>query len=187
MPGMARTRARLDPGLAKRLAAGVVRDQVEAVADAVAREAKDRAPDAKQWVTDGGEHVRPSHAEANGTIIPYQLTAMKYVRKGRTSSGDAANSTGGWKPTKGVDLADRPREPQLPLYQSINCNCRSVAVPGVIAAATRAVATRVQRTRVTAGVETVFPRIAEAEFGTNGTPGVHFLSLAASVVMAGRR
>ena len=191
MPGMARSRTRLDPGLAKRLAAGVVRDQVEAVADAVAREAKDRAPDAKQWVTDGGEHVRPSHAEVKGTMvpenIPYQLTAMTYVRKGRTSNGNAANAGGGWKATEGVDLADRPRDPQLPLYQSVNCHCRSVAVPGVIAAATRAVATRVQGTRVTAGVETVFPRIGEAEFGTNGATGVHFLAVAASVVMARRR
>ncbi|MFI6900345.1 hypothetical protein ACIBKY_03735 [Nonomuraea sp. NPDC050394] len=86
-----------------------------------------------------------------------------------------------------VDLADRPRDPSLPLHQRINCECQSVIMPGVIAAATRALPTHVRGSKVKAVVEVVFPRIAEAEFGANDTPGLHFLSLAGSLVMARRR
>ncbi|MET8006167.1 hypothetical protein [Nonomuraea glycinis] len=184
---MARSRTRIHPGLAKRLAAGVVRDHVEAVTEAVAEEAKDRAPDAKTWTSDGSPDVRPSHREAHGQTVPenvpYRLDGMTYIRKGRKGG----NKAGGWKLLTDVDLADRPRDPQLPLHQRISCNCRSIPMPGVIAAATRVLPVQVRGTKVTSGVEVVFPRIAESEFGSNGNPGSHFLSLAGTFVMARRR
>ncbi|MEU6712943.1 hypothetical protein ABZ897_15795 [Nonomuraea sp. NPDC046802] len=188
---MGRTKTRIAPGLAKRLAAGVIRDEVERITDAVAKEAKDRAPDTKRWVTTNGPDARPSHRHANGQTIPatvpYQLPKMEYIRKAGDDNRQKAQGPGGWVLRTAVDLADRPRDPQLPIHQRINCGCQSVIVPGVIAAATRALPTRVRGSKVSATVEVVFPRIAEAEFGTNDTPGSHFLSLSGSLVMARRR
>jgi hypothetical protein len=188
---MARTRARINPDLAKRLAAGVIRNKVERIAEAVAEEAKDRAPDAKRWQTTNGADARPSHRHADGQTIPanvpYQLPKMDYDRKGGDDARRRSTGAGGWVLLTTVDLADRPRDPSLPLHQRINCECQSVIVPGVIAAATRALPTRVRGSKVSAAVEVVFPRIGEAEFGANDTPGSHFLSLAGSLVMARRR
>ncbi|MCG5214816.1 P-loop NTPase family protein [Streptosporangium soli] len=80
-------KATLSKGLVERLAAGPVRRKVEAVTVAAERETRDRAPDAKTWVTDGGENVRPAHAAVNGQTSPgnlsYKLPRMVYVRKGR--------------------------------------------------------------------------------------------------------
>ncbi|MEU4231087.1 hypothetical protein AB0F17_42920 [Nonomuraea sp. NPDC026600] len=188
---MARTKARIYPGLAKRLAAGVIRDKVERITEAVAEEAKDRAPDAKRWQTTNGADARPSHRHADGQIIPasvpYQLPKMEYVRKGGDDRRRSGTGPGRWVTLAAVDLADRPRDPSLPLHQRIHCECQSVIVPGVIAAATRALPATVRGSKVSAMVEVVFPRIGEAEFGTNDTPGSHFLSLAGSLVMARRR
>ncbi|MEV0996874.1 hypothetical protein [Nonomuraea sp. NPDC050202] len=188
---MARSKARISPGLAKRLAAGVIRDKVERITEAVAEEAKDRAPDAKRWQTTNGAEARPSHRHADGqtipATIPYQLPKMEYVGRASDDRGRAAAGAGRWVTSTAVDLADRPRDPSLPIHQRINCECQSVIVPGVIAAATRALPTRVRGSKVSAAVEVVFDRIAEAEFGTNDTPGSHFLSLAGSLVMARRR
>jgi hypothetical protein len=94
---MARTKARINPGLAKRLAASVIRDTVESVAE----EAKDRAQDAKRWQTTNGADARPSHRHADGQTIPatvpYQLPKMEYVREGgdqqiRRGSGQVGNA-----------------------------------------------------------------------------------------------
>ncbi|WP_433513740.1 hypothetical protein ACQP2T_61025 [Nonomuraea sp. CA-143628] len=187
---MARTRARIHPGLTKRLAAGVIRDKVERITEAVAEEAKDRAPDAKRWQATNGADARASHRHADGQTIPatvpYQLPKMEYVRKGGDNRRRGAGP-GRWVVVTAVDLADRPRDPSLPLHQRINCECQSIPVPGVIAAATRALPVHVRGSKVSAVVEVVFPRVGEAEFGTNDTPGSHFLSLAGSLVMARRR
>ncbi|GAA4209360.1 hypothetical protein GCM10022252_75740 [Streptosporangium oxazolinicum] len=188
---MARTRVRLSPGLAERLAAGPVRREVGNLTDAISREAKDRAPAAKTWVTDGGENVRPSHAHADGQTIPenlsYQLPSMEYVRKGRDASGKAVNRVGGWKVTDGVDLARTPRDPTLPVEQRINCDCQSRTIPGALAAATRSTTTVVTGTRVHGGVECVFHRVGEAEFGSSQDSGTHFMAIAAAAVVARRR
>ncbi|TMR97312.1 hypothetical protein EJK15_18750 [Nonomuraea basaltis] len=122
---MARTRARINPGLAKRLAAGVIRDKVERITEAVAKEAKDRAPDAKGWQATNGADARPSHRHADGQTIPanvpYQLPKMDYVRKGRDDDRRNPQGAGAWVLLTAVDLADRPRDPSLPLHQRINC------------------------------------------------------------------
>ncbi|WP_186403817.1 hypothetical protein [[Actinomadura] parvosata] len=188
---MARTRARISPGLAKRLAAGVIRDKVERITEAVAEEAKDRAPAAKRWQATNGADARPSHRHADGqtipATIPYRLPKMEYLRKDGDDRRRSDDGPGRWITLSAVDLADRPRDPGLPIHQRINCECQSVIVPGIIAAATRALPARVRGSRVSAAVEVVFPLIAEAEFGSNGSSGSHFLSLAGSLVMARRR
>lgn len=185
---MARTRVRLTPGLAQRLAAGPIRRDVERFTDAVTREAKDRAPDAKTWETHEDEKVRPSHAHAHGQTIAenlsYELAAMEYIRKGRGPDGKAINEAGGWKTTDGVDLAREPRDPELPLHQRVECRCESIPAGPLLAEATRTLPTRVKGSRVEAGVECVFRRVGEAEFGNHRDDGAHFLGGAGEAVAA---
>lgn len=185
---MAPTRARLNPGLAKRLAAGPIRDKVESITDAIVREAKDRAPDAKTWITEADERVRPSHAHADGQTIAenlsYELPAMVYQRKGRGPDGKAINPEGGWQTTDGVDLASAPRDPELPLHQRVECRCESVPAGPLLAEATHALPTRIDGTRVEASVECTFHRVGEAEFGNQRDHGTHFLGGAGDAVAA---
>ncbi|WP_155127507.1 hypothetical protein [[Actinomadura] parvosata] len=117
---MARTRARINLSLAKRLAAGVIRDKVGRITEAVAEEAKDRTPDAKRWQATNGADAHPSHRHADGqtlpATIPYQLPKMEYLRKG-DNDGHRSMGAGKWVTLVSMDLADRPRDPSLPIHQ----------------------------------------------------------------------
>ncbi|MEU4703380.1 hypothetical protein [Nonomuraea dietziae] len=169
---MGRTKIRIQPGLAKRLATTVIHDQIERITAEVEREAQDRAPDAKTWVSENTPTTRLSHRHAHGQTIPDNVPY-------RVGALDASQEN-----SSSVHLAARPRDPRLPLAERINCGCQSVTLPGAIAAMTRSTPTLVHGTRVTASVESVFDRIAESEFGSSGEPGAHFLSLAAATVVA---
>lgn len=188
---MARNRVRLSLGIAERLAGGIVRREVESIADDVARAAKERAPDAKTWITHEDERVRPSHYHTHGQTIPenisYQLPSMTYIRKGRGPDGKAVNPLGGWTVTDGVDVARAPRDPSLPVEQRIHCRCESLTLPGALAAATHTTPTMVTGTYVAGGVECIFRRVGEAEFGSSHDKGTHFMTLAAAAVAARRR
>lgn len=154
--------------LRARLAAGPVRRAVDKVTDRAEREVREHAPEAKEWETDGDEQVRPSHAAADRQSIPanlpYRLPKQTYLRKGE----DAENPAGGWTLTPGWDLADRPRDPGLPVHQAVNCRCESRHLPGVIAAAVTRTPVTVGRGRVSATIRVSFPRIAESEFAEQG-------------------
>ncbi len=167
---MTRTRIRSD--LAARLAAGPVRRIVEDVAEDIAQQARENAPPAKVWQTDADEHVRPSHAAAHGQTIPanipFRLERMVYERKGRRPDGRAVNQAGGWKTVDGWDVADRPRDPRLPVHQSINCRCQMATVPGLVAAGITAGPAAVRGTRVSATVTARFERAGESEFAEQG-------------------
>ncbi|MET7335925.1 hypothetical protein [Nonomuraea sp. NPDC005650] len=161
-------RVKLSRGLREKVAAGVVRRAVDDVADRAEREVRRHAPDAKEWETSENESVRPSHAEAHGQNIPanvpYRLPKAVYVRKGR----DGENAAGGWKTVPGWDLADKPRDPGLPLHQRIRCRCESRGLPGVIAKAVTRTPVAVGRSRVSAKIQVSYPRIAESEFSEQG-------------------
>lgn len=155
------------------------------------RETRERAPDAKAWLTAKDERVRPSHDHADGQTIPenlsYQLPSLTYIRKGRGPDGKAVNPAGGWKVASGVDLAREPRDPRLPIEQKTRCRCESAPLPGAVAAKTSTLPATVEGTRVTGGTEVVFRRIAESEFGSSDAAGLHFLARAAAAVVAARR
>ncbi|QSI49960.1 hypothetical protein [Thermobispora bispora] len=167
---MGRTSIRGD--LAARLAAGPVARHVHRVAEAIARQARQNAPPAKTWITAHDERVRPSHNAAHGQTIPanlpYRLPKTVYVRKGRGSDGRAINPGGGWKLAPGHDLADKPRDPRLPVHQRINCRCTSREVPGAVAAGITASEPDVTPTRVSATVTARFPRVGESELADHG-------------------
>ncbi|MFI7643787.1 hypothetical protein [Nonomuraea sp. NPDC049400] len=115
--------------MAKRLVAGVIRDKVEAITEAVAEEAKGHAPDAKRWHATNGADARPSHRHADGqtipATIPCRLPNMKYTGQGGGRRGPGAGPDS-WVTFSTVDLADRPRDPDLPIHQRVNCECQSI-------------------------------------------------------------
>ncbi|MEV7011797.1 hypothetical protein [Streptosporangium sp. NPDC051022] len=174
--------------MAARLAAGPIRRRVERVTDAAAAEVRDRAPDGKQWVTEPSEHPRHWHAEMDGASIPenvsYKVPRATYIPKGRGEDGKAVNPGGGWQSIPGWDFAARPRDPRLPDYQSVNCGCRSVPIPGALARATHTTPVVVRPGRVSSSVVCDYNRVVEAEFGSSADAGAHFMGLAAAVVAA---
>ncbi|MFG1976997.1 hypothetical protein ACGFJC_47360 [Nonomuraea fuscirosea] len=161
-------RVKLSRGLREKVAGTVVRRAVDDVADRAEREVRRHVPDAKQWQTSGDENVRPSHAETDGQNIPanvpYRVPKAVYVRKG--SGGE--NAAGGWKTVPGWDLADKPRDPGLPLHQRVNCQCESQGLPGAIAKTVTRTPVQVGRSRVSAKITVTYPRIAESEFSERG-------------------
>lgn len=157
-------RVKIDRNLRDKVAAGVVRRAVDDVADRAEHEVRRHVPDAKEWQTSGGDNVRPSHEQAHGqnipANIPYRLPKQVYVRKG----DDGENLAGGWKVVPGWDLADKPRDPDLPVHQRIECKCQSRRMPGVIAKAVTRTPVTVGRSRVSATIRVTYPRIAESEY-----------------------
>ncbi|MER5649723.1 hypothetical protein [Streptosporangium sp. NPDC002524] len=165
-----RSRSRIRSSLAKQIAAKVAR-VVDAVNDDLADQTRQDAPDGKTWHAQPG--ARPSHAAAHTQAVPanvpYRLDRMVYVRKGRGADGKAVNAAGGWKRVPGGwDLADRPRDPDLPEHQAADCRCKSMPAPGAIAATVATTAAKVTGTRVTARTRVTFPRVAESELADRG-------------------
>lgn len=183
------TRVELNRNLDQVVAARIARPAVDRLAGQVRDAAARLAPDGKIWVTAHDERVRYSHAETDAQLIPenlrYRLPAVTYVPKGRGPDGKAVNPGGGWKPLPGqVDLGRRPRDPDLPVHQAINCRCLSVSVPGAVGRTIRATPATVTASGALAEVFTRFPRAAEAEFGTGQDRGAHFMAGAVREVAA---
>lgn len=150
--------------------------RVNRLAERVAEEARLRAPDGKRWVSVGDDRVRPSHRHTHGQLIPdnlrYRLPRIISV----LGQADLVRP--------GYDLGRVPRDAELPAYQRDGCRCGSLPVPGAVARAISVRAAVVEGVRVRARVEVVFPRVAEAEFGTSGDVGARFLGVAVNVVAA---
>lgn len=183
------TRVDLDRDLDRVVAERIAGPAVARLAEQVQRAAQRLAPDAKTWVTAHDERVRYSHRETDTQMVPenlrYLLPAVVYVPKGRGRDGKAINPGGGWRPVPGrTDPARVPRDPDLPVHQRVNCRCRSVTVPGVIARSIRLGPVEVTAVAASAQVFTRFPRAAEAEFGTSGDRGAHFMGGAVREVAA---
>lgn len=176
-------RGDLEEALARALARPVQR-----VTEQVAAQAAENAPAGQVWVTHADERVRLSHQAADGQLIPanlrFRMPKSVYVRKGRGPDGRAVNPAGGWRLVPGVDLARRPRDPDLPLHQRIRCRCQLVTVPGAVGAGVRVVAARAVGTRVAGQVVVVFPRVAESEFPDGADGGGGWLRGAARTVAA---
>lgn len=164
-------RADLDTVVAR-----MVIPKVNQLAAEVAREGRDRAPDAKVWISRDDQRVRPAHHEAHGQTIPanlrYKLPRQMLVRGH------------GYRTTSGFDLGREPRDRALPPDQRDGCRCISVDIPGLIARKiheTPAVATA---TRAQAQVEVRFLRIVESEHGTSQDDAARFLGGAVDAVAA---
>lgn len=153
-------------GLDEMVALRFLRPTIDRAKGEVERLAQANAPHAKVWITMRDERVRHSHVETDGQIIPanlrYRLPKVE--------------------PGVGVDLARVPGDPNLPAAQRINCRCNSVAVPWAVARSIHATPTLVMGTRVSAQVETRFPRAAESEFGTESDEAAHFMGRAVEQV-----
>jgi hypothetical protein len=168
------------PGLDGIIARTVGQRAVDRLKNDTLDGARRRAPEAKIWVTERDERVRPSHVSADRQTIPgnlrYKLPKMTYIRKGRDARGKAINPAGGWKEIDGYDLGRQPRDPDLPPEQRDQCRCHSVDLPGVMARNIFMTDTLVAGSRARADVETYFNRAAESEFGTSEDVPARFMA-----------
>jgi hypothetical protein len=158
------------------MAATVGRRATDRLKRQVEEEARRRAPGAKMWVTEQDERVRPSHQDADKQTIPdnlrFQLPKVANTRRGE------------WRRIPGFDLARFPRDPGLPVHQTVRCRCVAVALPEALAVSIHAGATEIQGAQARAEVATRFNRAAEAEHGTSHDTGGHFMSGAVRAVAA---
>lgn len=150
-----------------RVAAKLAFPFVERLATELIGPAQAYAPDAKVWITFRDEKVRPTHVETDGQTVPENL---RYKVPSTTGVG--------------TDLGRKPRDPALPFLNRVECRCESIPLPGVIAASINKMPTILQGTRVEGGIETRFPRAAEAHEGTSDDSSVPFFARAISEVAA---
>jgi hypothetical protein len=158
------------PNLDATVAARYARPFVERLSGQMLRASRVYVPDAKVWVTVRDERVRHTHIETDGQTIPENLRYKIPSTKGA-----------------GTDLGRQPRDVALPLPNRINCRCASVPLPGLLAPTIHQVPTVLQGTRVTGGIESRFPRIAESETGTSGDTAARFMGRAINEVAAANR
>lgn len=143
---------------------------VDRLADELLGPSKAYAPDAKVWITERDEKVRPTHIETDGQTVPDNL---RYKVPSTTGVG--------------TDLAQKPRDTALPFLNRVECRCESVPLPGVIAESINKLPTLLQGTRVSGGIESRFPRVGEAHEGTSGDTAVPFMARAIQEVAAAHR
>jgi hypothetical protein len=139
-------------GLDENVARGVLLPAVERVKRALRDEMRDRAPDGKVWMTARDERVRQTHVHADSQEIPANLRYVLEV-PGR-----------GGQPTGEVELARRPRDPDLSIANAINCRCESVSVPDAVARQIHDHPAVLAGTRVRATVTCDYHRVVESEY-----------------------
>lgn len=147
-----------------KVALRILTPRVEHLTSRVADEAQRLAPDGKVWITMRDERVRPSHVHTDGQEVPDNL---------RYKLPKALDDNPG---SQGWDLARRPRDPELPIANRINCRCESVPVPRAVAEAIHRLPLLITGTKVRGTVVCTYPRAAEAEYGSDGDAGAHFMS-----------
>lgn len=168
--------------------ARMVRPTVDRLTAAVAREARDRAPAVKIWLTAEDERVRPAHAKADGQTIPanlrFKLRNQSYIR-----GGGRGSRTSGRIVLSGntFDLAREPRDEDLPADQRYRCRCIAVEVPGVIARNIVTSPAAIEGTSVRGQVSVRFNRIVESEHGTSKDHPARFLGGALAAVASRTR
>jgi len=145
----------LDSQIASRVLAPVVRRALNNVVEGAQR----HAPPVGVWITARDERVRHTHIATDSQAVPanlrFQLPQI---------SGD------------GYDLARAPRDPDLPIGQSINCRCMVGTLPRLLADSIQAGPVQVTGPRVRGEAFTRFPRAAESEFGnTTGDEAARFM------------
>ncbi len=177
-------RVELRPDLDE-VAARMAAPTVERLVAELAREARERAPGIKVWVTSEDERVRPSHAQANDQEIPenlrFRLKKQIYVRGGGRGSRKPGRTA---LAPQGYDLAREPRDENLPADQRQNCRCISVDLPGVIARRIVTGPVVVEGARAHGRVSVQFNRIVESERGTSGDRPARFMGSALDAVAA---
>ncbi|MFF7838772.1 hypothetical protein ACFZC6_08150 [Streptomyces ossamyceticus] len=167
----------LEEQLARLLAPAVQR-----IAHQVEIEAKRLAPPTKRWVTVGDNRVRPTHVEANGQEVPwnlrFKLTSMQWDIEHR----GVGSHTYMLKP---LDESSRA------VANLKNCRCTAHKDPDGIGRHINTGQPVVAGKKVTVTVSVQAPMVVEAEVGTVypgnlRADGTHFMSRAAAIVAARR-
>lgn len=135
------------------------RPAIARVLDMLTDEAKSRAPACRVWVTMRDPLVRAAHVEADAQIIPDNLRFILPKADG----------------SAGHDLARKPRDPNLPIANRINCRCSDPTLQNPLRDSIHATDVDVAGNRVSGSVQTRFPRAAESEFGTTEDDAAKFM------------
>ncbi|MFD7334928.1 hypothetical protein ACFV98_02845 [Streptomyces violascens] len=160
----------------------MVAPHVQRIARQVEVEARRLAPPTKRWVTVADEQVRPTHAAAQGQVVPgnlrFTVNSMDWDRRHR---GVGAST-----------YMLQPRDQSSRAVASLkNCRCTTTVDPQGIA---RNISTGQPITtgkKVTVTVTARGPMVAEAEVGTVYpgnliADGAHFMARAAAIVATRR-
>lgn len=146
--------ADLDAIIAQRVLGPVV----DNAADIARDEAQRAAPPVGVWLTARDERVRPTHRDTDGQEVPDNLRFRL----------PSAHGTG-------YDMAQAPRDPDLPIEQRIACRCQVGTLPRALADSIRSGELEVVGSRVRKTVSTQFPRAAESEFGNTVDDAARFM------------
>jgi hypothetical protein len=151
----------MSPGLNAAVTAVIVRRWLDRAGPGLLADVQRGCPPARQWETAHDERVRPSHAKADGQVIPGNL---RFILD---------------KPQEaGTEQARWPRDPALSAANKINCRCETVTIAGLIAATMTVSDAQAAGTVARITVSSRFPRIAESELGDGTSPGLHFMGRA---------
>lgn len=157
----------LNPDLDTQIATRFGVPAIQRVLDMLEDAARGNAPEVKTWVTMGDERVRDSHREADAQAVPANL---RFILE---------------NPVTGKrSLCDHPRDPNLPVEESINCRCTDVLLPHLLAQSIHKGEVTVVGNVVSGEVGTRFPRAAESEFGTDQDEAAHYMTNALREVAA---
>ena len=149
---------------------------VNRLADAIAQQARERAPATKTWISREDGRVRPAHAKAHEQTIPENLR-FKLPKQRKGGQGKTLLLSG-------FDLARTPRDPALPEDQKVRCRCVSITTQGIIARRILTTPAITVGSQVRAQVWVRFNRIVESEHGTDKDAPSRFLGGAVDAVAA---
>ncbi|MEW1700107.1 hypothetical protein ACIQCR_17115 [Streptomyces sp. NPDC093249] len=165
------------------LLAQMITPHVQHIAHQVETQAAEFAPPTKRWVTVADHKVRPSHAQAQGQVVPgnlrFTLNSMQWDREHR---GVGRHT-----------YMRRPRDASSRAVANVkNCRCTMTIDPDGIARNIRTGPPVISGKRVTVTVTVRAPLVVEAEVGTVYpgnlvAEGTHFMARAVAAVAARTR
>ncbi|MFI6686605.1 hypothetical protein [Streptomyces sp. NPDC050485] len=160
----------------------MIAPHVQRIAHQVEVEAKRLAPPTKRWITVADEQVRPTHAAAQGQIVPgnlrFTVNSMDWDRRHR----GAGQST----------YMLQPRDQSSRAVANLkNCRCTTTVDPQGIARNITTGQPIIAGKKVTVTVTVRGPMVVEAEVGTVypgnlAVDGAHFMARATAIVAARR-
>lgn len=146
------------------------------LADELTERIRVNVPDARVWITMMDDRVRTTHKEADGQVIPGNLSFILTVPDSKS-----------WDtPTSEKELARYPRDPNISFPNRYACRCIDTPVQGLIQARVLHDEPIVHGTAAQCEVSVEFPRIVESEHPAHNEGGGGWAARSIEEVRAGR-